>query len=191
MEQVIDSEFIYKILVIKEIVELERVFNILFETETEEGNASGEFYKITFNSPFEIRYSVEDMNRTRFSKLTAEKELESSINIIKNSPYIKILDEYFIDTYPVNELIHYLITDSSDSVIDILTNEIPEIEKIDKFESVNSLRKSAKQLKWWSEVENISLIQEELHNLRNYKEKRELEDKKAKEKEINENFLGF
>lgn len=191
MEQVIDSEFIYKILVIKEIVELERVFNILFETETEEGNASGEFYKITFNSPFEIRYSVEDMNRTRFSKLTAEKELESSINIIKNSPYIKILDEYFIDTYPVNELIHYLITDSSDSVIDILTNEIPEIEKIDKFESVNSLRKSAKQLKWWSEVENISLIQEELHNLRNYKEKRELEDKKAKEKEINENFFGF
>lgn len=191
MEQVIDSEFIYKILVIKEIVEIDRVFNILFETETEEGNASGELYKITFNSPFEIRYSVEDMNRTRFSKLTAEKELESSINIIKNSPYIKILDEYFIDTYPVNELIHYLITDSSDSVIDILTNEIPEIEKIDKFESVNSLRKSAKQLKWWSEVENISLIQEELHNLRNYKEKRELEDKKAKEKEINENFFGF
>lgn len=191
MEQVIDSEFIYKILVIKEIVELERAFNILFETETEEGNASGEFYKITFNSPFEIRYSVEDMNRTRFSKLTAEKELESSINIIKNSPYIKILDEYFIDTYPVNELIHYLITDSSDSVIDILTNETPNIEKVAFSSLTSDIKERLDNLVWWNEGENLKAIQSELDELRAYKEKRESEDKKAREDEINANSFGF
>jgi len=191
MEQVIDSEFIYKILVIKEIVEIDRVFIILFETETEEGNASGEFYKITFNSPFEIRYSVEDMNRTRFSKLTAENELQSSINIIKNSPYIKILDEYFVDTYPVNELIHYLITDSSDSVIDILTNEIPNIEMVADSSLMLDTKKKLDNLVWWNESENLKAIQAELDELRAYKEKRENEDKKSREDEILANSFGF
>ncbi len=191
MEQVIDSEFIYKILVIKEIAEIDRVFNILFETETEEGNASGELYKITFNSPFEVRYSVEDMNRTRFSELIAENELQSSINIIENSPYIKILDEYFVDTYPVNELIHYLITDSSDSVIDVLTNETPNIEKVDFSSLMSDTKKKLDSLVWWNKTENISVIQKELDELRAYKSKREKEDKKAREDEMNANSFGF
>lgn len=148
-------------------------------------------YKITFNSPFEIRYSVEDMNRTRFSKLTAEKELQSRINIIKNSPYIKILDEYFIDTYPMNELIHYLITDSSDSVIDILTNESPDIEKVVFSSLTRDTKKKLDNLIWWNEGENLKEIQSELDELRVYKEKRENEDKKVREEEILNNSFGF
>lgn len=53
------------------------------------------------------------------------------------------------------------------------------------------LKSEIERLKWWEEAGGLSLIQEELTELRNYKAMREKEDEKAREEEILKNSFGF
>ncbi|MBK0084490.1 hypothetical protein IAE51_11370 [Lactococcus sp. S64] len=191
MERVVDSEFIYKILVIIDIWEEEEGVNITFETEDDNGLSAKEYYKLVFTHVISIEKSIMDINRLRFSKLTVEKELKSNICLIEGSDRIKSLDEYFIDIYKPNNLKHYLIVDSSDTVLDVLAYEQPVVKKIDKPESIKILKKEVEHLAWWNNNENISVIEKELEELRDYKEKRENEDKKSKKDEILANSFGF
>lgn len=191
MERVVDSEFIYKILVIIDIWEEEGVFNVTFETENDNGLSAKEYYKLVFTHVISIEKSIMDINRLRFSTLTVEQELKSNICLIEGSERIKNLDEYFIDIYKPNNLKHYLIVDSSDTVLDVLAYEQPVVKKIDKPQSIKLLKKEVEQLTWWNKTENMSAIQKELDELRAYKDKREKEDKKSREDEINRNSFGF
>ncbi|QDK70399.1 hypothetical protein [Lactococcus protaetiae] len=191
MEMVIDSEFIYKILVIREIWEDEGTFHFIFETQTERELASKEYYELSFSRVVGMEYSIMAINRLRFSKLTAKDELNSNICLIENSEWIKNLDEYFIDIYQPKNLKHYLIIDSSDTVIDILADGHPTLEKISKPEGTKLLKEEIEQLRWWKNKENLTAIQDELKELREYKIKREKEDKQAREDEINANSFGF
>lgn len=56
---------------------------------------------------------------------------------------------------------------------------------------IKFLKKEIERLKWWENTEGLSLIQEELIELRNYKAMREKEDEKARKEEILKNSFGF
>ena len=56
---------------------------------------------------------------------------------------------------------------------------------------IEILKAEIKRLKWWESSENLTAIQEELVELRNYKAMREKEDKKVREEEIFNNSFGF
>ncbi|ARE21689.1 hypothetical protein [Lactococcus lactis] len=53
------------------------------------------------------------------------------------------------------------------------------------------LKAEIKRLKWWGDSESLRVIQEELVELRNYRDMREQEDKKSREEEMARNSFGF
>lgn len=185
MEIIKDSEFIHEILSIDDISGDNQIFNITFKTRERE------FYRLTFNSTWDLHYSVEMANVTRFGGFKGKEERTSDISLIENSEYIKSLDDTFVEVYKLNDLVHYVITDASDTVVDVITDESPVIERIEQNDYIQYLEQEIIKLKWWKGSENISAVQKELEELREYKLKREQEDKKAREDEIARNSFGF
>ncbi|AYF99820.1 hypothetical protein [Lactococcus allomyrinae] len=185
MEKIKNSELYYKIKFIKNIMGGNQEFSIIFESDNKEE------YKLYFGPVYEMRYTVEMANISRFSDAKFIEELSTDILLIENSDYVNSLEEAMVYAYSLENIKHYFIHDEMDTVIDVLANGEPRIEKISKSESTDLLKKEVKHLKWWDNNENISLIQKELEDLRAYKLKREQEDKKAREDEIARNSFGF
>ena len=185
MEKIKNSELYYKIKIIKNITGGNQEFSIIFESDNKEE------YKLYFGPVYEMRYTVEMANISRFSDAKIIEELSTDILVVENSDYVNNLEEAMVDAYSLNNIKHYFIKDKMDTVIDVLANGKPTIEKINKSESEELLKKEVQQLKWWDNNENISVIQKELEELRAYKLKREQEDKKDREDEILANSFGF
>ena len=184
-----DSEFNYNPLVITNITGDNRIYSIVFKTRDKE------YYKLTFYNVIDIRSSIENVNLDR--NYDVKKGSVSDISIIEDS---EIIEGFKGGTFEFiqgpSNLKHYYVTDVTDTVVDVIediypTSKKPTIENI-KFENdIEALRDELQQLKWWNKKENISIIQKELDELRAYKSKREKEDKKAREDEINANSFGF
>ncbi len=185
MEIIKDSEFTYEILSIDDISGENQIFSITFKTKDRT------VYRLTFNSTWDMHYSVEMANVTRFGEFKGREERTSDISLIENSEYIKNLDETFVEVYRLKDLMHYVITDYMDTVVDVITDEKPVVERIEQNEYIQYLEQEILKLKWWKGKENLTAIQDELKELREYKSKREKEDKKAREDEINANSFGF
>ncbi len=185
MEKIRNSELFYKIKFIKDIVGGDREFSIIFISDDKEE------YKLYFGPVYEMRYTVEMANISRFSDAKIIEELSTDILLVENSDYVNNLEEAMVYAYSLENIKHYFIHDEMDAVIDILVDGQPTIEKIEKHESNEMLRAEVDQLKWWNSNENISAIQKELKELRNYKAMREKEDEKARENELMNNSFGF
>lgn len=184
-----DSEFNYNPLVITNITGDNMIYSIIFKTRDKD------YYKLTFCNVIDIRSSIENVNLDR--NYEVKKGSVSDISIIEDS---EIIEEFKGGTFELiqgpSNLKHYYITDSTDTVVDVIeddypTSQKPKIEKIKLEDDIGALRNELLQLKWWNKKENISVIQKELDELREYKDKREKEDKKAREDEINRNSFGF
>ena len=84
-------------------------------------NTKNEKQKLYFDFVFDFRYAIENafLNRDFFRKEY------SSIYIVENSDYIKYFSNQVCGTYSIENLNHYIIFDSIDSGLEILTTKEP------------------------------------------------------------------
>lgn len=94
-------------------------FEVVFET------ADKKKYKLVFECVWDMRYSIENASLVRFDgfrKYTPDnvRVKDSSIFIVEDSEYIKYFERQVDSTRPVDELTHYIVIDSIDTIIDVL-----------------------------------------------------------------------
>lgn len=145
MDKVINSEFLYHILVITDISGENQLFTITFKTKDKE------MYKLVFDNVYDLRYSVENANIDRFAEIENRDNVTSSICIFENSSYIEAYRDTSLEfTYGiVDKLMHYVITDFTDTVVDILTTRKPKLEKIENEETIETLKSELEELRAW------------------------------------------
>lgn len=112
---VVDIEIIDKILIGNQVCEI-------FFTSKKQRK-----YKIVFNAVWDFRYAIENAYIDRSSKFCHEEEKKSNIFLIRNSDYVKYFKSQISGTRPVDKLKDYIVFDHVDTVIEILTVEVPEI----------------------------------------------------------------
>lgn len=83
---------------------------------------------IKFDCIWDMRYSIENGYIDRYSNFLRDIEKESSVLVVENSKYIKYFDEQVSGTRPTDKLVNYIINDSTDTVIEILSLEKPYVE---------------------------------------------------------------
>lgn len=85
-------------------------------------------YKIVFNYVLDMRYSIENASIDRFCNFrqNLSKELiDNSVFIVENSEYIKYFKSQVLGTIPEDNIMHYILFDKVDTVIDVLTEKEP------------------------------------------------------------------
>ncbi|MBD5470023.1 MAG: hypothetical protein HDR19_02585 [Lachnospiraceae bacterium] len=87
-------------------------------------------YKIVFDSVWDLRCSIENAYIDRFSKFCHNEEQESSVLLIQNSDYIQYFEKQVSGTRPVSGLKDYILFDSVDTVMEILTLKEPILVKL-------------------------------------------------------------
>ena len=150
---------------------------------------NNESYKLIFDGVCDLQSTIELANVLRFEHIDDFLK-DNSVFVVEKSERIKKYTESGLEDIQ-GKLVHYVVMDDMDTVIDIICTSEPMIHKLEGSEIEDLLEKQVEQLKWWDNNENILVIQKELDELRAYKSKREKEDKKAREDEINANSFGF
>lgn len=87
-------------------------------------------YKIVFDCVWDIRCAIESAYIERSINLCHNEEEKSSVLLIQNSKYIKYFEEQVSGTRSVGELKNYILFDSVDTVIELLTLKEPVLIKI-------------------------------------------------------------
>jgi len=87
-------------------------------------------YKLIFDFVWELRCSIENAYIERSTKFLRAEENKSSLLLIENSEYISYFEHQVSGTRPVDDIKNYIIFDSVDSVIEILTTEEPILIKV-------------------------------------------------------------
>ena len=86
-------------------------------------------YVLTFDSIDDLRYAIENAFISRVSKVSREILESNSIFVVEESEYLKNF-KYGVDgTIPIEDMKHFLIFDSIDTGIEILTNREPVLER--------------------------------------------------------------
>ena len=127
MENLKNCDIIIDIELIELVSGGNREFEILLATK-DKGK-----YKIIFNFVWDLRYSIENASIDRFyhyRKCLSEGLIDNSVYMVENSEYIKYFENQVSGTCPVNELKHYVLCDSIDTVLDVLTVKTPTLVKI-------------------------------------------------------------
>ena len=124
MERLINCNIVVVIEKIEKISGGNQFFEIYFETPNKTK------YKIIFDFVWDIRSSIENAYIERASKFFHAEREKSSILMIENSNYIKYFEEQVSGTRPVKEIKDYIISDSVDTVIEVLTINEPVLVKI-------------------------------------------------------------
>ena len=115
MEKLTNCDIIIDIEFIENISGGNQNYEILFLAK------DGEKYKIIFDFALDIRCSIESAYIDRATKfLHAEKE-KSSVLLIENSEYFKYFESQVSGTRPVDNIKNYIIFDSVDTIIEVLT----------------------------------------------------------------------
>ncbi|MFC4652618.1 hypothetical protein ACFO26_06815 [Lactococcus nasutitermitis] len=165
MEKLINYQIENEIEEISNISGGNQIFEIIYSTE------KGEYYKIFFDSVWDFKYTIEYGTLQRFAeyrKNNEETKFGSSIYLVESSDYAKYFEKQSLDILPVDELKHYILTDNVDTIIDVLANKEPKITKYVDKEKV------------------------ELEELREYKQKIEEEQARAKERaKLESESFGF
>jgi len=92
-----------------------------------------EQYKLTFERVWDMRYSIENASIMRFCEFRMhlpEGIVDNSIYVVEDSEYIKYFEYQVAHTRPVDDLIHYNVSDEVDTTLDILAIGKPKLEKI-------------------------------------------------------------
>lgn len=88
-----------------------------------------ERYKLVFDYVWDFRYSIENAYISRSSKFCHCEKQKSSVLLIQNSDYLRYFEEQICGTRPVNELKNYILFDSVDTIIELLTLKEPILLK--------------------------------------------------------------
>jgi len=102
-------------------------FEVAFLTKDKEK------YKLVFDFVWDMRYSIENASIDRFCefrKCLPENLIDNSVFIVEDSEYIKYFDHQVSGTRPIDDLKHYIISDSIDTTLDVLTTKGPTLVKI-------------------------------------------------------------
>lgn len=87
-------------------------------------------YKIIFDFVWDFRCSIENAYIERSSKFCHKEKKKSSILLINNSNYIKYFEEQISGTLPISKLKNYILFDSVDTIIELLTLKEPVLMEI-------------------------------------------------------------
>ena len=87
-------------------------------------------YKIIFDFVWDFRCSIENAYIDRASKFCHNEREKSSVLLVKDSNYVKYFEEQVSGTRPINDIKNYILFDSIDTVIEVLTLKEPVLMKI-------------------------------------------------------------
>ena len=124
METLINCDIMIDIELIEMISGRNQSFEVKFLTKDKTK------YKLAFDWVWDLRYSIENGYIDRFSKFIRGVEQESSVLLVENSKYIKYFESQVSGTRPVNDLKNYIIYDTVDTVIEVLTAKEPKLLRI-------------------------------------------------------------
>lgn len=119
MQRLVNCEFILDILDIQNISGANQDFEIAFVTTDEKK------YKFVFSGVWDMRYSMEIANVERFCRFREHLPtdlIENGIYVVEDSEYIKYFGSQVLNAYSTNELMHYVIIDWTDTILDLLVN---------------------------------------------------------------------
>jgi len=122
MESLRNCELIIQIEQIESISGGNQKFEVIFSTDNTEKK------KLVFDFVWDMRYSIENASINRFCqfrKRLPEGIVNNGIYLVENSDYIKYFAQQVDGTRPIEELKHYIIHDSTDTIIDVLTIKVP------------------------------------------------------------------
>lgn len=126
MERLINGDVIVDIDLIELISGGNEYFEVTYSTKEKEK------YKIVFDSVWDMRYSIENASIERFCRFREclpEGIIDSGVYIVEDSEYIKYFERQVDGTMPIGELKHYIIRDSVDTTLDILTTKEPKFAR--------------------------------------------------------------
>ena len=87
-------------------------------------------YKIIFDFVWDIRCSIENAYIERSSRFLHYEKEKSSILLIQDSKFVSYFEKQVSGTRPIKELKNYILFDSVDTVIELLTIKEPVITQI-------------------------------------------------------------
>lgn len=124
MEKLVNCNIIIDIESIDKISGGNQTYEIFFSTKDKIK------YKIVFNFVWEFRCSIENAYIDRFSNICHGEDKKSSIYLIQKSNSIKKIEIQLSGTRPIDELKNYILFDTVDTVIEVLTLRTPMLIKI-------------------------------------------------------------
>ena len=77
---------------------------------------------------WDMRVAIENAFLARVLKRNLNRN--SSILLVENSEYIDYFERQICGTYPTDELKHYIIFDKTDTVIEVLMLEEPDLLEV-------------------------------------------------------------
>lgn len=80
-----------------------------------------------FDFVWDMRCSIENAYIDRSTKFLHSERERSSILIILNSKYVKYFEQQSSGTRPIDQLKNYILYDSVDTVVEILSIKEPEL----------------------------------------------------------------
>jgi len=126
MERLTNCDIIIDIDLIEFISGGNEFFEVTFLTKEKEK------HKIVFDSVWDMRYSIENASIDRFSefrKCLPEGLVDNSIYTVENSKYIAYFEHQVSGTRSIDNLKHYILYDTVDTTLDVLTVEKPTLVK--------------------------------------------------------------
>ena len=124
MERLVNCNIIIDIEHIEMISGGDQYFEIMFSTRDKEK------YKLVFDFVWDMRYAIDNGYIDRFSKFVRAINQNSSVLLIQDSEYIKYFENQVSGTRPVDELKNYILYDTIDTVLEILSVKEPILVKI-------------------------------------------------------------
>lgn len=126
MERLINCNIIIDIECIEKISGSNQYFEVLFWAKDKQK------YKLEFNFVWDMRCSIENASIERFCRFREylpEGIIDNSIYTVEDSEYIKYFEKQVDGTRPTDKLKHYILNDSIDTILDILTTKEPKLIK--------------------------------------------------------------
>ena len=127
MEKLTNCEIVINIELIELIIGGNERFEILFTTKSDEK------YRFIFDFVWDMRYSIENASLNRFyhfRECLNEGFKNNGVYVVEDSEYIRYFENQVSGTRPVSDLVHYIICDEIDTVIDVLANKAPILVKL-------------------------------------------------------------
>ena len=124
MEKLINCDIIVDADCIEMISGANQYFEVIFSTKDKTK------YKIIFDFVWDIRCSIESGYIDRASKFLHNEKEKSSVLLIEDSEYVKYFENQVSGTRPVDCIQDYILFDSVDTVVEVLTIKKPIIVRM-------------------------------------------------------------
>ena len=124
METLINCNINIKISYIEKIVAKNQRCEMYFR------DIDGIEFLLEFDFVWDLRSCIENALIERCSKFIHEEQIDSDVLIVKESEYIAYFATQVSGTRPLDNLHEYLIFDSVDTIVEVLTNREPILIKL-------------------------------------------------------------